>query len=261
MTTIAHLTDLHLDRYPGNLDVAMGQLRAHTIDLVLVGGDNGRDDGIRKTVAALEAHFPAAPIGWVFGNHDLWGRAFTDLFGDHSFRQATYLEHHNLDLDFCTVVGTYGHYDYSGGARSLGDDVYESFTDGRHVWNDHRIDRQGSTNPEIARTVASRFAARYQSAARRGLPIVCLTHTLPFVRPLPDDRRSFVTAYLFNSLVGDVIDSADDKPHAVFCGHTHRPRTWSHDGFPLINTGSDYTRVRTTVWSFDNGHDPTSLRK
>ncbi len=248
--TVAHLTDLHLDRYPGNLDVAIRQIRGRSIDLLLVGGDNGRDEGIRRTVAELGVHFPETPVAWVFGNHDLWGRSISDVFDDHSCDRATYLEHHNLDLDYCTVVGTYGHYDYSGGSPDLDHDVYESFTDGRYIWNDHLIDRQGSTNPEIAQTLATRFAARYQSAVARGLPILCLTHTVPFTTALPKDRRSFVTAYIYNSLVGEVIDGADTKPHAIFCGHTHRPRTWSGLGFPVINPGSDYTRVRTTVWPF-----------
>ena len=248
MPIVAHLTDLHLDHHPGNLDVALAQLDGESVDLVLVGGDNGGDDGIRRTVEAIAARFPDAPVGWVLGNHDLWGRSIEDVFDDHSFDRATYLEHRNLELDFCTVVGTYGHYDYSGGHPDLGHDVYESFTDGRYVWNDHRIDRAGLTNPAIARRLADRFAARYRAAVERRRPILCVTHTLPFVSPLPDDRRSFATAYIFNSLVGDVIDAADVKPQAVFCGHSHRPRTWSELGFPVINPGSDYRSVRTTVW-------------
>lgn len=257
MTTVAHLTDLHLDRYPRNLDIAVRQIRGRPIDLLLVGGDNGRDKGIRRTVGELGVHFPETPVAWVFGNHDLWGRSISDVFDDHSFDGATYLDHHNLELDGCTVVGTYGHYDYSGGSLDLGHDVYESFTDGRSIWNDRLIDRNGATNPEIARDLANRFGARYQSAVARRLPILCLTHTLPFVSPLPDDRRSFVTAYLFNSLIGDVIHASPVKPLAIFCGHIHRPRTWDDLGFPVINPGSDYTSVRTTVWAF-HAREPTA---
>jgi len=256
VTTVAHLTDLHLDRHPGNLDAALAQIRDRRVDLLLVGGDNGQEAGIRHTVESLAAVFPRTPIGWVLGNHDLWGRAISEVFADHSFGPATYLEHHNLDLDACTVVGTYGHYDYSGGMPDLGEDAYESFTDGRLVWNDHLIDRQGSTNPAIARRLADGFSRRYKAAIARRRPIVCLTHTVPYVLQMPDERRSFVTAYIFNALVGAAIDAAPVKPVALFCGHSHRARTWTGAGFPVINPGSDYRDVRTAVWTFDERAPP-----
>src|SRR5262249_25527838 len=123
----------------------------------------------------------------------------------------------------------------------------ETFTDGFAIWNDRYIDRRGCTNPQIAREIAERFSARYAAAIARGLPVVVLTHTWP-VAPTDPSRRSFVTAYCSNQLIGDILVSEASRPTVLFCGHTHRPARRDDFGFPMINTGSDYREVRVTQW-------------
>lgn len=248
MPLFVHITDLHLDHWPQNLAAMIELVRDIPADVFLVGGDNGGDDGIAQTIAALRGLRPQAAIAWVMGNHDLWRKPYTHVWNNFGQLTAVYLERQNLDRDDCTVVGTYGHYDYSGGDPSIPTEVYESFRWGTMVWNDRFIDRLGRTNPEIALELTDRFRARFQSAVDRGRPIVLLTHTWPVV-PEHASQPSFVTAYLVNHQVGAVVRAAPVRPVVGFCGHTHRPARSDHCGFPIINTGSDYRQVRITQWA------------
>ena len=248
---LVHITDLHIDSRPANFTAMLDLVRDIPADLYLIGGDNGNDDGLAKTVDALRLLRPSAAIAWVMGNHDLWYRPYTHLWDEFPELPATYLELHNRETDYCTVIGTYGHYDYSGGTPELSHEQYETFTDGRHIWNDRFIDRQGKTNLEIAREVACRFHDRYRAAVSRGLPIVVLTHTWPFA-PTEARRRSFVSAYCCNQLIGDILVSEAVRPEVLFCGHTHRPRRSDAFGFPMVNTGSDYGEVRITQWNISH---------
>jgi hypothetical protein len=247
MPTVVHITDLHLDHWPANFGGMVDLVRGIPADLFLIGGDNGGDEGLRRTVGALRRLHPGAAIAWVRGNHDLWYRPYTHLWEDCSDLPATYLELRNLETDYCTVVGTYGHYDYSGGSLELSHEQYETFTDGYQVWNDRYIDRQGRTNPQIAQEIAERFRRRYGAAVSRGLPIVVLTHTWPFA-PTDARYRSFTSAYCCNQLLGNILVANGARPAVLFCGHTHQPGRWDEFGFPMVNTGSDYRDVRVTRW-------------
>jgi 3',5'-cyclic AMP phosphodiesterase CpdA len=247
MATLVHITDLHLDQWPNNLAAMLDLVRDIPADLFLIGGDNGSEDGLAKTVAALRELRPAAAIAWIMGNHDLWFRPYNHLWSEFKHVPATSLELENLETDFYTVTGTYGHYDYSGGTSELSHEQYETFTDGYHIWNDRYIDRLGKTNPQIAREIADRFQTRLATAVSRGLPVIVLTHTWPFA-PTEAHYRSFTSAYCCNQLIGDLLLSTAIKPHVLFCGHTHQPARWDEFGFPIVNTGSDYREVRVTRW-------------
>jgi|SRR5579863_5561694 len=247
MATLVHITDLHLDQWPANLEAMLELVREIRADLFLIGGDNGNDEGLAETVRALHHLRPEANIAWVMGNHDLWERPYTHLWDEFADLPANYLELQNLETEYCTVVGTYGHYDYSGGTLELTHEQYETFTDGRLIWNDRFIDRLGRTNPQIAREIADRFCGRYAAAVARRLPVVVLTHTLPFA-PTDPRIRCFASAYCCNQMIGQILDSHVDRPAVLFCGHTHQPARWDEFGFPIVNTGSDYRKVRVTRW-------------
>lgn len=251
MTTLAHITDLHLDHWPNNLDAAMELLNGANLDLILIGGDNGNDDGLLRTIDGCKRGWPNAEVAWVMGNHDLWHRPYSDLWNSFEQVPATYLELQNLETNYCTVVGTYGHYDYRGGLATVPFEQYETFTDGKHTWNDRYIDRLGQTNPQIAAEIAERFRERYSSAITRRLPIIVLSHTWPFA-PTDETFRSFFGAYGSNQLIGDIIISHSIRPSVLFCGHTHHAARWDEFGFPMINTGSDYQEVRVTKWDLEN---------
>ena len=248
MPVLVHVTDLHLDDWPQNLGRMVELVQDVPADLYLIGGDNGNEEGVTRTITELARIRGEAHVAWVLGNHDLWQRPYTDLWRSWPKVPGTYLERENLETPYCTVVGTYGHYDYSGGDPEITFEQYEAFTDGRLIWNDRYIDRLGKTNPEIAKEIVQRFAERYAAAIDRGLPIVVLTHTWPFA-PTDPARRSFVAAYCCNQLVGEVIQSFDALPAVLFCGHTHRATVREDFGFPMINTGSDYQEVRITEWT------------
>ncbi|QDU59186.1 Calcineurin-like phosphoesterase [Planctomycetes bacterium Pan216] len=249
MPTIVHLTDLHLDEWLNNLEIALGfeELREITADVVLIGGDNGMPDDVARTVGEVRERWPSCSVGWVMGNHELWHQRYDILWKQPSPEGAVYLEERNLETPSCTVVGSYGHYDYSGGDPEIPVEDYEAYRHGGLGWNDWLIDRRGKTNPEIAAEVAHRFERRYDAALARGRPVIVVTHTLPFVE-LCGWPRSFYGAYGTNSLLGKIILARDPKPAALFCGHTHKPLRTEVFGFPMINTGSDYEEVRVTVW-------------
>ena len=245
-----HVTDLHLEVHPTNLDKMARLLDGCDASIFLVGGDNGGPRGIDRIVSALHRLNPSALVAWIKGNHDLWHRSVTELWSEEQIGAATYLETRNLETPQCTVVGTYGHYDYAGGDASIPLGVYERYEHKGMTWNDRFIDRMGRKDQEIAKEIAMQFEARYHDAEIRGLPIVVLMHTYPFV-PLDDSRRNFCSAYCINSLIGEVLHSASLKPVAIFCGHTHQASQWSPFGYPIMNPGSDYRIVRIGTWTLD----------
>ena len=242
MPTIVHLTDLHFERFPANLPAALKLVGDEPVDLFLVGGDNGGYEGIRATVDSLRQRWADVPIAWVMGNHDLWRQSYTHLWGTSDDVPATYLEGGNLDLEYATVVGTYGHYDYSGRDPSIPLICFENYAFSNLRWNDRFIDRCGRRDPEIASEIAERFRLRYRAAIARRLPIVVLMHTCPFA-PEEPLRRSFVSGYCVNSKIGDVLASEERLPSVLFWGHTHRRSESDAHGFPMVNPGSDYTKV------------------
>jgi len=251
MPKIIHMTDLHIDDWPGNLHEARTRIEDQPVDIFLIGGDNGGDAGIAQIVDLLRRTHPEAEIAWVMGNHDLWGHAIDHLWQDYSHLDACYLEMDNLETRRCTIVGTYGHYDYSGGDPSIDHEAYEQYRFGNMGWNDHYIIRDHRTNPEIAREIADCFAIRYRRALACGLPVIVLMHTLAFTE-LNAWRRNFYGAYGTNSLIGDEILRHNAKPVVLFCGHTHNPIHVETYGFPMINTGSDYNHVRITAFQYPN---------
>lgn len=82
LPTFVHITDLHLDHWPANLASMIGLIRDIPADLYLVGGDNGNDEGIVRTIEALRNLRPYAGIAWIMGHHDLWHRPYTHLWND-----------------------------------------------------------------------------------------------------------------------------------------------------------------------------------
>lgn len=242
------MTDLHIDDFPENLHEIAMLIEGQSADIFLIGGDNGGDAGIARIIHLLRGTHPKAAIAWVMGNHELWHHVIDHLWLDYSNPNACYLEIDNLETDTCTVVGTYGHYDYSGGDPAICHEIYEQYRFGDMGWNDRFIIRD-QTNPEIAREIAERFAVRYRRALARELPIVVLMHTLAFAE-LNAWQRNFYGAYGTNSFIGDEILRHDTKPIVLFCGHTHNPIRIETYGFPMINTGSDYNEVRVTAFEF-----------
>ena len=244
MTRILHWTDLHLDSAPDNLTAAVAATGDFRPDVVLVGGDNGGPDGLARTAAAARSLGEDVAVAFVHGNHDLWFEPYDRVFAACPVPGLVPLERENLALPGCTVVGSYGHYDHSGGDPAIPDAVYETFRCGRLGWNDHHIDRLGRTNPEIAAELAEGFTERYQAAVQAGLPIVVVTHTLPF-DALNAWPRNFYGAYGTNAAIGRVL--VGHPPALVLCGHTHRHVRRDDFGFPTVNTGSDYAHVRVTT--------------
>ena len=78
--TLIHITDLHLDICPRNLESMLELVSDTPAELFLIGGDNGGDEGLIKTVESLKNLLPHARIAWIRGNHDLWHKPYTHLW-------------------------------------------------------------------------------------------------------------------------------------------------------------------------------------
>ncbi len=243
-SSFLHLTDLHLEQSPENLESLKEKLRgSDPFDFVLIGGDNGGEQGLKDTLNVISEHSPEAKIAWIKGNHDLWNRSYSEIwegssYGDNVF----YLENESLETEALIIVGTYGHYDYRGGDPTISDSVYQAYRYKNYVWNDRFIKKDGVLDTEIARKLAESFAIRYQHAVDTGKPIFLLTHTYPYAPDLP--YRCFASAYAVNTEIGLCINRASRKPVLAFVGHTHQKSVWSPNGYPIVNPGSDYQQVR-----------------
>src|SRR3989344_8964780 len=121
------LFDLH---YQHNNSISREKLNIITeiegdFDSLLLGGDNAELSSDlqnhRILFGELKRRFKC-PIGFVVGNHELWGK----LSNSSSYKllyevfpalgkeyNLVYLEQYNLDIGDNTFIGTYGHFDYS----------------------------------------------------------------------------------------------------------------------------------------------------
>jgi hypothetical protein len=223
---------------------------------------------------------PATPIAICLGNHDLWGskRALRKALNPEDLQARFWqpaaakhgvclLDAGNADLDDFTIVGAYGHYDYSFACPALKLGTNEISTgdyqrgcppDSRLFWNDRRwmpCDR--GDIPEALRQ-AETFGSRFAMAAARRKPILVATHTAPFEELIgyPIDaakEESFFRAYSGSSHMGTAIARHSAGIAFVACGHTHCAvgpvrHSGTDDHFLIANIGSDYGSPQAVVF-------------
>ena len=164
------LTDIH---YQQNNPVSRKKLKdimsiKDNINAVILCGDNAElsenESNHFFLFEGLRKRFDC-PIGFVLGNHELWGKnigihseellnkLFLDLADKYNL---TYLENENLVVENMTFIGTYGHYDYSflkkGKVVTIEDLLRGAFkiNDKQIKWGDRfYMDWDGKTDKEV----------------------------------------------------------------------------------------------------------------
>ena len=258
-------TDLHFDHImgytrTGKKEDIIKRIAEKETDCVLLCGDNAEFDydffSHERTFEFFKEIFNC-PIALVAGNHCLWGKGHyssRDLLYNQYQQLATefgliYLENENLQIGDFTIVGTYGHYDYSLGKVGNGI-TKENFLTGRaiigdkvHGWVDKSyMDWQGKTDEEITRELMENFINRISN--KKG-QLITLSHTLPNMdvvgHPL-SKLQNFLGAYSGTLLLEEII--RENEPLYHFCGHTHAEATSKIGKTKVINIGSSFKNLK-----------------
>ncbi len=235
------------------------------IDAIVLGGDNAEIswnlNEHKVLINKLRKRFGATPIAFVLGNHELWGqwlhwpvkRLLEETFPAFAQRESlVYLERQNLGLNGVTIVGTYGHYDYSLGRTDKGvtlDHITRGEKRfGRYViqWGDkQQIDTQGRTDTDICEKLVKAFSDRMQTAIGE---VISISHTVPSKELIghPDSpEQDFLGAYSGSTRIGEVIKKYRGFLH--LCGHTHAKAEGKIGKTRVINVGADYDLLRYAI--------------
>jgi hypothetical protein len=236
-------------------------------DFVLLGGDNAdigpNFEDHRELFSFLRKKF-VCPIGFVAGNHDLWGNYWkissTRLLREIYPRLAneyglTYLENEDIELKDGTLVGTYGHYDFSlkGRGVTLTELLEGKFAISRDFvvdWKDPRfMDWEGLSAQEVCNQLLDDYEHRSMRAER---PLFSISHTVPGLRFNGfgfSEAGEFCQSYSGSNRLEKIIGSISPVIH--FCGHTHKPSEGMIGQTKVYNLGSNkyefrYAKVDTS---------------
>jgi len=235
-------------------------------DAVLLGGDNASlSSRLRNHIIlfdTLQGRFNC-PIGFVAGNHGLWGKPagvsssilLNDIFSDLSEEVGvTYLEKENLVVGGVSFVGTYGHYDFSffreGNGVSKGDLLRGEIVVGDKIIgnNDRRfLDWEGRKDEDVCYEILDGFEERLKSAKGEK---ISLSHTIPSrsLNGHPDTQEQYLMEPLSGaSRLGEILREHGGEYH--FCGHTHARARDLLGKTKAINVGSDYKILRYAILS------------
>gem|GEM_PF-3959075 len=228
-------------------------------DAVLLCGDNAEvTHGLgnhRLLFDVLLERFQS-PLGFIAGNHDLYGRpsGFTSReLLDETYPalaeelDVMYLERDNLVVGDTTVVGTYGHYDYTLG-RVRGTVDEESFRSGVAIvggrelgWSDHRyMDWCGESDPAVCKKLLSEFWRRLPDAG----DVLTVSHTAPTKRLVgwsDSPKQDFFGAFSGSTMLEDILSDSVSRFH--LCGHTHHYARERIGDTRCVNIGSDYRDI------------------
>lgn len=260
------------------------------LDLLVIAGDVAESqllDGPRigcRHVEMLE-HLRAAvamPVAFCAGNHDIWSTdPETDSWQIYRTRLAeiaedvgaTYLEESNLALPELTVVGCYGHFDFSLRIPDLviaGEVVTQSHylrqTPPGHdepVWMDGRRIRWDRSDEAACAQICARAARRMEHALDRGKPILFVSHTVPRQEVnghfgSDSEVSLFLNAFSGTSRLERVIRMAVERdiPVTAVSGHTHkRVPLGMIDGVGYLNAGGEYGRPHLEILEWPGAGD------
>ncbi|MEI6732027.1 MAG: metallophosphoesterase [archaeon] len=244
-------------------------------DVLLLGGDNAEPSPNRENHYRLFDHLQRkirCPIAFVAGNHDIWDSdpshtAEELLFGvypEMAMKMGVhYLETTNLDIKNWTIVGTYGHYDYSFPAvdddRQKMKDVETgrliTFTESGKVKRERtyqdflKINMGKTTNPDLCNKILDRFEMRVRHA--RG-SLMTISHTLPDIS-FAGTSAEARSPYSGSKRLGEIIKTHWSAYH--FCGHTHHYFNGKFGSVDAVNIGSGGDTFRYVIL------DTTSSKK
>lgn len=252
-------------------------LRANPPDLLLLAGDIGAGDDFQRCLELFDP-LPCRKA-LVPGNHDIWVRTF-DARGDsqrvyeqhlpelcrhHGF---TYLDQEPLHLveHDVAIIGSMNWYDYTWDHDALQAAMPDweerlrtkRFTRGMH--NDANFVRWGTNDVEFTTRLVTQFEQHLQAALQACGQVVVVAHhpplhglLYPAQEPLHPDALLW-RAFSGNTRMESLICTHADRIPWVFCGHTHRARTWTHATLHGHNVGGDYHFKRLLEIAWPEGH-------
>ncbi len=282
-------SDLHYGIYP-RVSELIGEFIERAIapaglDVLVVAGDLAETENqsgaeIGRNHTPLLARLREAircPVAFCAGNHDIWTTdPAVDSWHIYDTRlaeiaacaQATYLDQRSLELEGLTIVGCYGHFDFSLrtpdlaiGGVTVTDEHYRRQTPPGHtrpVWMDGRRIHWSFSDKDACAEVCGRAKIRMERALERQLPILFVSHTVPRNEVnghYTSDRELslFLNAFSGTSRLEDLIRLAasNDLKVVAVSGHTHRvvPRR-ELDGVHYLNVGGEYGTPRLEILEF-----------
>lgn len=276
--TLAVTADLHWGhRHGQEATRALAEfLQTHPVDVLVIAGDIGTgvmfEDCLR-----LFADLPCVKA-LVPGNHDLWVSGEVDFdsldlyqrrLPEAAARQGfSYLDAGPLVIPSAdlALVGTVNWYDYSWGIdglrRHFPDEEHrlqsKRFTRGKH--NDANFVRWPLDDLGFTSLVTATLERHLIQASKESGRLVVIAHHPPcrglsFPRERPSET---LDQFLWDCFAGNLgveqlLTRFAPKITHVFCGHTHRARQISLDGFAGYNVGSDYPFKRLLMLTWPDG--------
>jgi len=234
------------------------------VECVLLCGDNAelRLDlsNHKKLFEVLKKRF-CCPIGFVAGNHELWGgmrvsseellwEVFPSLAEDF---EMTYLEKSNLSVGGMTFAGTYGHYDYS---LSSGSSLKQDFITGYAIinetiypWRDRELmNWQRKSDEEVTNVLISALEERISGKTE----LITISHTVPNTKATgraESKEQDFFRPFSGTQKLEGLIQHYNPLYH--FCGHTHAPIQLQIGRTIVFNIGADYSKFRYALLDTD----------
>lgn len=267
------LADLHYNDY-NDFSLCKKQEIARMrdkVDAVVLCGDNAEvDEGFEhhhKLFSFLRKKF-SCPIGFVAGNHDLWARKigmdvekilyeiYPKLAKEYDL---CYLETGIIKMDNVSLIGTYGHYDYSFFVPNRGvtmKDIraFRLQLPGLEpkIWKDKIKIKKTISDKKLCNKLLDGFEERLNSVNGDNT-IISISHTLPCLEVNGHSENSyqnFYSTYSGSKRLGKIIENSKIQYH--FCGHTHMPAETKLGDTKVINIGSDYKLLRSLIINTKN---------
>lgn len=210
-------------------------------DVLVIAGDVS--PVVSKLKAALQRFSDAlsCPKLFVPGNHDIWvarSNRTTDSWMkyDELLPRACaeagfhYLPGRPMEFAGVGFAGSIGWYDYSLRNRELDGEIklqdYRRKGFRGRVWNDKYYARWQKDDEEVSEEIARRLDADLSHFDSSSLPVVCVTHHLPFAQLVThtgDPAWDYFSAFMGSVSLGEAILQHENTKY-VFFGHSHRAK-------------------------------------
>jgi Icc-related predicted phosphoesterase len=258
------------------------------LDLLIVAGDVAEMAGLQGSAMGknheeiLRRLRDAAqcPVAFCAGNHDIWTTdpqvdslsIYRERLAEVAAKTETnYLDAENLTVGDTTIVGCYGHFDFSLRIPDLTlygqpvlEEHYRSQTPPGYpepVWMDGRHIKWDWDDPGACEAICGWGRERMESALSRASNVLFVSHGVPR-NEINGHRRStspvslFLNAFSGTRRLDEIIRAGIDRNARLLSvsGHTHKrvPQT-RIDGVDYLNIGGTYGKPRLVVLEFPQG--------
>lgn len=235
------LTDLHYS-YPSFYKEKALKENNQDVDALILCGDNAEIDpssGNHKYLFSLLKKNYACPIGFVVGNHELFGDKMSPNIPTEKIMallanyeslakefEMIYLEKENLSFKEAVIAGTYGHYDGS---------LIPEKTKGYF-----------NQDKKTVKTLITNLEDRVNSTNKQ---LIIIGHTVPdkslIGRPNSLQQDKF-TPYAGSTQLKKMMKKLN--PIIYICGHTHAIAQEMIENTLCLNIGTDYNTFKAVVY-------------